>query len=117
MKMESRDSQYESFINIAGAGAESINDDATTLDAMFSGDSLLYLLGAKHEASSSMPLFTTTEFTLPPLYFSALPPLPPASFDFFDGAYSHSFIFPNEPLGFEGEVWNAHLKQSIHFEL
>ncbi|PON48534.1 Basic helix-loop-helix transcription factor [Parasponia andersonii] len=110
----------ESFLGgtRAGVGAECY--DEATFDTMFSGVSLLSLLGASDEANTvltTMPPPLFGDFAIPPLDYSppqSQPPPPPpptpqpplthfpAMFSFYNGTASGSLMFPKaEPLGFE----------------
>ncbi|XP_062106186.1 transcription factor bHLH117 [Humulus lupulus] len=95
-----RDYQYASFLEGSGAGAESY-EDANTFNSMFSGVSLLSLLGGDQQSVlTSMPLFG--DFPIPSLE-SLPPPMTdfPVTFGFFHG---HSGCLPVpklEPLALE----------------
>ncbi|KAM6549099.1 hypothetical protein CsatB_020775 [Cannabis sativa] len=97
-----RDSQYQGFLaNGEGSGAETF-EEANAFNSMFSGVSLLSLLGADHQSmlTNSMPLFG--EVAVPPLE-SLLPPAMinlPATFGFFHDHSGSCFYIP-EPLGLQ----------------
>lgn len=103
---------YESFLVNNGAGDECSSDEVSTFNSMFSGVSLLSLLGANQEALlTSMPLFG--DFPIPPLTYSAPQTTFPPTFAFHDGASaaassSRGLLFAKpEPLVFEDSAPSA----------